>query len=125
MSDYLLYQDTVSGDRFYLLPNNLMLRVDQNGIIQSAEGGTENVSYDFSDVSFQLSGGTLQKITYMDGDRVSKSIDFTTGKVTMNIGTAGGTIYLTRDEDQVAWTLPDGTHIYLKNAFINTKAGEG
>ena len=123
MSDYLLYQ--ADGDRFYLLPNNLMLRVDASGTIQSAEGGPEGVNYDFSDVSFQLNNGALKSITYMDGNRVSKVIDFTSGTVTMNIGTAGGTIYLTRDENQLAWTLPDGTHIYLKNAFINTEAGEG
>ncbi|MDY3859971.1 MAG: hypothetical protein SO014_04955 [Candidatus Limivicinus sp.] len=125
LADYLLYTDTENGERFYMLPNQLILRVSNNDgqlKFQGAEKEADGVTYDFSDLSFTLSDGKISKITYKDGDKVSKEIDFTSGTVTMNIGQVGGTVYMTRG-DTLAWTLPDGTHIYLSNVFMKEENG--
>ncbi|MDY6180230.1 MAG: hypothetical protein SPI15_05205 [Candidatus Faecousia sp.] len=127
LSDYLLYTDSETGESFYMLPNELILRVSSvNGQLkfQSAQKKADGVTYDFSDLSFTISGGKVSKITYVDGNKVSKVIDFTGNNIMINIGQAGGTVYMTRDENRLVWTLPDGTHIYLSNVFTKEEDGK-
>ena len=122
LSDYEIYRE--ENDIFYLLPNGLMLRASMQGEsleFQSVGGGAESVSYSFNDVIIELTEDKkISAITYMSGGEISRKIDFTAETVTMNVGSAGGSIYLIRDDDALMWELPDGSHIYMKSAFIKT-----
>ena len=132
LSDYVI--NTIDDDVYYLLPNGLLLRATKqsNGslVFRSIESGVDGIDGEFGDVRFVFNElGQLQAITYINsdeifGERISREINFGDGTVTMNIGSAGGSVYLTRDDQDLVWELPDGTHIYMKNAFIKTEKSQ-